>query len=326
MKPILEPGKSCWCRETAERVAFLVDGQAIFAAFEAVALQAKKSLLIVGWDIDTRVVMKRSQKRQSSDATLGAFLESLAEARKELAIHLLVEEGREHADGSWKIKLAVTALIALVLTGVWLATPLRDYLDAARIAAWAEAVRQRPFAWFYLLLAYLVAGLVFIPVTVQIVATTALFAPVQAFFYCLGGCFASALLTYWLGWWLGRNAIQGLSGGRLKAVSEQAARDGMAAVALLRLIPVAPFTLINLVAGASHIRLRDYLLGTLLGMLPGIAILTLLTDRVKAALTEPGPWNAALLVVLLAATGLLGYRLKKRLRRWDRSATVYRRH
>ena len=40
-------------------------------------------------------------------------------------------------------------------------------------------------------------------------------------------------------------------------------------VITLRIVPVAPFTVVNLVAGASHISFRDFALGTLLGMLAG---------------------------------------------------------
>jgi phospholipase D1/2 len=46
------------------------------------------------------------------------------------------------------------------------------------------------------------------------------------------------------------------------------------AIVAVRIVPVAPFAVINLFTGASHIRLRDYLIGTLLGMIPGAAGLT----------------------------------------------------
>jgi hypothetical protein len=43
MQPILKPGKNRWCLEPAERISYLVDGQAIFEAFEAAARQANKN-------------------------------------------------------------------------------------------------------------------------------------------------------------------------------------------------------------------------------------------------------------------------------------------
>jgi len=51
--------------------------------------------------------------------------------------------------------------------------------------------------------------------------------------------------------------------------------------------PVAPFTLINVVAGASRIRFLDYFMGTLAGMLPGILVVALLGHQIGEFLRDP---------------------------------------
>jgi uncharacterized membrane protein YdjX (TVP38/TMEM64 family) len=79
----------------------------------------------------------------------------------------------------------------------------------------------------------------------------------------------------------------------------------------VRILPVAPFTLVNMVAGASHLRPRDFLIGTALGMLPGIVAVVLFSDRLAAAVFEPTAGNFAwfaLALVLIAAAGLILYR------------------
>jgi uncharacterized membrane protein YdjX (TVP38/TMEM64 family) len=82
------------------------------------------------------------------------------------------------------------------------------------------------------------------------------------------------------------------------------ARQGILTVALIRNIPVAPFSLVNLIAGASHIKLKDYLLGTAAGMLPGILVITLFADRLLHTIQHPGWVNgfvaAALAVIMIA--------------------------
>jgi phosphatidylserine/phosphatidylglycerophosphate/cardiolipin synthase-like enzyme/uncharacterized membrane protein YdjX (TVP38/TMEM64 family) len=231
---------------------------------------------------------------------------------------MLVHEAPESSSPkSGKIKLIIAGLAVLALIGLWRFTPLKGYLDADTLIAWAQTFRQSPLSWLYVLLGYLVGGLICFPVTVMIVATSALFTPLQAFFFSLVGSIVSAVLTFGLGHWFGRDAIRTFAGGKLNKISKQVARKGLIAIGALRLVPIAPFTLINLVAGASHIRFRDYLLGTLCGMAPGIAGLTLLTDRLKAVLTEPGLWNSLLLILVLLAVFLGGYFLKKRLSRPD---------
>jgi len=68
----------------------------------------------------------------------------------------------------------------------------------------------------------------------------------------------------------------------------------------LRLVPLAPFTVVNLISGASHIRFGDYMLGTLVGMSPGIAVMTALGDRLRQVLHNPSAANIGLLVLVAA--------------------------
>ena len=75
--------------------------------------------------------------------------------------------------------------------------------------------------------------------------------------------------------------------------------------------------MVNLAAGASEIRTRDYLLGSLFGMAPGIVLLTVFGDRLGAWLRDPDVVNLAV-VVLVAALALL---LTWALRRWSRRRT-----
>ncbi len=63
--------------------------------------------------------------------------------------------------------------------------------------------------------------------------------------------------------------------------------------------------MINLVAGASALGWRDFALGILLGMGPGIVLMTLVGDRLGAWLRKPDALSFALLTAaaLLALTG-----------------------
>ena len=69
-------------------------------------------------------------------------------------------------------------------------------------------------------------------------------------------------------------------------------------------MPVAPFALVNVVAGATRIRFTDYVLGTALGLLPGIALMSILGERLFHILEHPTVANALALIgmVLLCAS------------------------
>lgn len=56
---------------------------------------------------------------------------------------------------------------------------------------------------------------------------------------------------------------------RFRAIDVAVGRRGFRIVALLRLSPVFPFNVMNYALGLTGVRLRDYVLGSFVGMLPG---------------------------------------------------------
>ena len=96
-------------------------------------------------------------------------------------------------------------------------------------------------------------------------------------------------------------ALGRLLGTRWDRVHEQLRRRGLLAVVAVRVVPVAPFTLVNLAAGASGIRLADFVIGTLLGMGPGLVVLSFMGDRIVQVFAHPGVGEVALLLLCAAA-------------------------
>jgi phospholipase D1/2 len=133
-----------------------------------------------------------------------------------------------------------------------------------------------------------------------IAATAAAFGPLPGLLYATAGVLASAIITYAVGSRLGKEALRSVLGPRLNRVRRKIARQGILAIATIRLVPLAPFTVVNLVAGASAIRPIDYIAGTILGMLPGIIVLSLLGHQIVRILTEPSALEIALLVAAVA--------------------------
>jgi phospholipase D1/2 len=184
------------------------------------------------------------------------------------------------------------ALASVVL--VWRSTPLREWVSVESILRFAES----PFAPVFVPAVYVAAGLLGIPMTLLVVGTCFLFAPLPGAAYALAGALASAAATYGVGRLLGRNAVRRIAGSRLNPVTRRLTRrSGMWAVAVLRLLPVAGFSTVCIVAGASKMRLRDVLAGTALGLAPWIALTLTFVNRVRAVAADPGPRTYALLAV-----------------------------
>jgi uncharacterized membrane protein YdjX (TVP38/TMEM64 family) len=162
-------------------------------------------------------------------------------------------------------------LFLLVLAAAWRWTPLGDVLEPGKLAAAVTSTLRGPWAPVLLMLGFVFGTLVAVPVTLLILVTALVHGAAAGAAYALAGSTLAAATTYGLGSYLGRPTVERLSGGSLHRLSERLARRGILTIITVRVVPVAPFTVVNLFAGASHIRFRDYLIGTVVGMLPGVA-------------------------------------------------------
>jgi phospholipase D1/2 len=153
--------------------------------------------------------------------------------------------------------------------------------------------------------------LILIPVTVLIAATALAFGPLLGFTYSLLGCLASAILTYGLGYFLGHETIRTLAGAKVDRLSRRIADHGLIAILVVRVVPVAPFTVVNLFAGASHIRLRDFLLGTCLGMFPGLLLMTVFGYQLQDVIRDPQAETFLVLIGLIVFIVLLTVWLRR---------------
>jgi uncharacterized membrane protein YdjX (TVP38/TMEM64 family) len=205
-------------------------------------------------------------------------------------------------------------LLGLMLLGAaWSWTPLREWLRPQQIAVWAEPYLHSRLLPLYVLAAYVVAGVAIAPVMALIVATGLLYDLLPASVLSLCGCLLSAALLYGLGRVLGRDPVRRLAGSRLDRLAQHLTRRGVLSMAVIRVLPIAPYSVVNLVAGALRFRFRDFLLGSALGLTPGIVAASLLAERVGVALRQPGPWSLALLAGLALALLGGGLWLRRRL-------------
>lgn len=206
------------------------------------------------------------------------------------------------------IGISVLVVIALVLA--WRYTPLAEWASPHRLARAFRAIAQSPLAFPAVVGIFIAAGFIAFPVTLLIAATAITFGTWEGLSVALTGSMASALSTYAAGRWLGADLLRRVMGPRINRVARKVKSNGILAVTTMRVMPTAPFMLVNLVAGATKIRLMDYTIGTFLGLAPGIVIMSVLGGRLLEMMTRPSLMDIALIIVFLALWAGLSYGLQ----------------
>ncbi|WP_435198930.1 TVP38/TMEM64 family protein [Janibacter sp. GS2] len=193
-----------------------------------------------------------------------------------------------------KIKAGVLALLALtavVLTLVF-GTPdisaMRSRVDAA--GWWGPAL----FFAFYV-------GMALIPAPMSVLTVTggSLFGLWSGAGLSLAGALVGAVISFVIGRQLGREAVDRLLRGRLERVDALLADHGLSAVLTVRLLPILPFVAINYGSALSGVRLRHYVLGSAIGMIPGCLAYTAL----GAYGTNPWGLAAAVSALIVLVVG-----------------------
>ena len=104
----------------------------------------------------------------------------------------------------------------------------------------------------------------------------------------MAGCLASASVWFAIGRWMGRRRVERIGGERVARLSHVLQRNGTLAVFLVRKVP-APFTLANIVVGASSVGYRDFIIGTVLGMGAFVVALAGFGSQLTKAISDPSP-------------------------------------
>ena len=170
------------------------------------------------------------------------------------------------------------------------------------VIGWAKDFGSRWWAPPLLMLLYTPACLIMFPRPLITLAAVMAFGPWLGFGYALLGVCASAVVTYYIGRRMKRDTVRRLAGPKLDRMIEVLKKYGLLAMTLLRLVPLAPFAVESIVAGAIHMRLWHVVAGTAIGLLPGTLATTIFGEAIETALTGAGPVNWWLVVI---AVGLL---------------------
>lgn len=203
------------------------------------------------------------------------------------------------------IRIAVVIAAVAGLTALWKFTPLVELLDARQITAWAREFGGQWWAPLLTMAAYTPAAATMFPRPLITLFAVIAFGPWMGFAYAMLGIELSAWVTFVAGKQFNRDTVRRVAGSKLNDVIQVLRRRGLLAITALRLVPLAPFAVEGIVAGAVGVKLWHFMLGTAIGMLPGTLTATVFGGQLEAALDDQGKVNYWLIGAALAAMAIV---------------------
>ena len=126
-------------------------------------------------------------------------------------------------------------------------------------------------------------GILFLPATPFTIAGAVIFGKFHGMLYNLAADTLGASISFYLGRYFLHGVARGFLETRMPWLDRKAAEDGFSVIFYLRIFWF-PFIVLNYAAGATRIRFRDYLLGTVLGLLPAVSLSTYFFGAMKEVL------------------------------------------
>ena len=213
-------------------------------------------------------------------------------------------------DRSSLIRVATVLIVCAGVAVVWSQLPTATW-DLDAISAWMAPHRH---VWYGLpVVVFAFVALAPVPVMLLIAATGIAFGPLLGPIYAMAGCLASGSVGFGIGRWLGQHRVEQLGGERVVRVTNTLRRNGTLAVFFLRKIPF-PFTLANIIVGASTVTYRDFVVGTLLGMAGIVIGLAGFGYQLTMVLRSPSPATIVGAILLVSIPLTLAWLINRTLR------------
>lgn len=208
-----------------------------------------------------------------------------------------------------KIYATLALLLVLGLTAAWQWTPLREYADPRWLARALRWVAQSDWLPLLVLGAYVLSNAVMFPITVLCFATILALGTHPGLLYATVGSLLAALVAYAGGRYYGADALRQVES--LDGMRQALRQGGIVQVTLLRLLPLAPFSVVNLVAGAARVRVIPFSIGTVLGMLPGNLLFTAFGRQLRQMIAHPTPAEIAVMIAVTIGASIVFWYLHR---------------
>lgn len=205
-----------------------------------------------------------------------------------------------------------SALVAIgALAGVWRFTPLAEYLTPHSLGTFARMLRESTWAPIALVLSFVPAAFVMFPLPVLILLAVLAFGPLAGLSYGMSGAAAAIVATYCAGRMMRYETLRSILGRKLDGARDLFQGHTVVAAFAVSTVPVPPFGVQGIIAGAMRVSFWQYAAGTLLAMLPGAVLAAVFGREIARGVQDGGSVSWPLLALAVIGFGLFGYLAKR---------------
>lgn len=172
--------------------------------------------------------------------------------------------------------------------------------DDAPLITWLQENASSPWALPATIALFTAAAFLGAPQFVLIAGAVVALGPTRGFAYSWIATMVSASVDFWLARRFGASVLRRYGGDAVNRISEFVGKTGFWSSLAVRIVPSAPFIVVNMAAGASHMRYLAFAAGTGVGIVPKTALVAFAGGSVMQ-LAENGNLVVALTLAGVAA-------------------------
>ncbi len=198
-----------------------------------------------------------------------------------------------------KSKAIILAIGLFCIIATVIGIALLSGIDRSQLQLWLQ--QMGIWAPVLYVLIYSIATICILPSTPLNLTGGAIFGAVWGTVWTSIAAILAAVLAFGFSRTIGRSFVAQKLAGKWESIDREMQQGGFFYMFAIRLLPLIPYGIVNFAAGLTSIKFRDYLLGTLLGTVPGILPFVMM----GAGLTALKQGDVLPLLVGLALTGML---------------------
>ena len=183
-------------------------------------------------------------------------------------------------------------------------------LEPGAVGEWFEHASQEWYAIPATIVAFTALAFIGFPQFALIGAAVFAFGPMQGFAYSWIATMVSGSLNFYLARFLGANIVRRYGGQTVNRISDFVGRNGFWSSFIVRIVPSAPFIVVNMAAGISRMGFVAFASGMGLGIIPKTALVAFFGGSLMAILSGGGPLAIAALIA--AGIAWIGFMLMAR--------------